>query len=452
LLLKYALLAISTEPRIFGREKEMEYLYSVLDNARNSITYIIGESGIGKSSLLEEFYNRIDKRNSDLLIGFYSKDNLLIGESMSTIYPFVNILSNLLDWARRNERPNEKIKGIMSRIETALIDFAKEKGSEMVGAIIHDAAKKLGLDKTLETMEPLIIKLKGSQSAITLATNYAHENSNEPIISFVGIIQTILKQFGNRHLVLIFDQFESVRKSSIDFLINFIRLMQSNYKFHIIVSFKVEEQKWSDTVARELYAYASQHLQELGAKQLKLVGLSEESIGSWIKCIRNVNLDYDKLKEIKKYSAGFPILLKEWIENTKTFDHNEIDRDGLCIYVCLRRKSLSEDDDIKLNKLVILAQLPVTIKQLTQHDTIFKEFYEFIGIDADYYPRFIERLVEKDLFERTSDGYAWFKHELIQMCLEDRIKNEYLNIYVDYHSNAAKFYQKLLEKSRYDNR
>jgi len=113
----------------------------------------------------------------------------------------------------------------------------------------------------------------------------------------------------------------------------------------------------------------------------------------------------------------------------------------------MRRRILSDDDEARLNKLAVLEKLPVIFKDLTLESSQFKEFIKFIGIESDYYPRLIDRLVEKGLFERTEWGFAWFKHELIQKCLNDRLQKQYTHLYQEYHSNAVKFYQSLLEEN-----
>jgi hypothetical protein len=83
----------------------------------------------------------------------------------------------------------------------------------------------------------------------------------------------------------------------------------------------------------------------------------------------------------------------------------------------MRRESLSEDDEIRLNKLTVLAQHPVTISQILT-DSKFRDFPNFIDIKSDHYPTFMDRLVDKGLFEKNKDGYSWFKHELVHRCLD----------------------------------
>jgi hypothetical protein len=107
--------------------------------------------------------------------------------------------------------------------------------------------------------------------------------------SHVDLSQSLAEEFQEKSFVLIFDQIESAGKGSIDFLINFAKLMPD--RFHIIVSFKVEERIWRDTVARELYEDARDKIVELEyGKELQVEGLSAEDIGKWIKFVKGVEL------------------------------------------------------------------------------------------------------------------------------------------------------------------
>jgi hypothetical protein len=111
----------------------------------------------------------------------------------------------------------------------------------------------------------------------------------------------------------------------------------------------------------------------------------------------------------------------------------------------MRRKSLNDDDEIRLNKIAVLAQLPRVIKQISS-DIVFDEIAGYVGLEPERFPRFVERLVEKGLFELNDDGYGWFRHELVHICLEERLRKQYNQLYRKYHANAAKFYESLLEK------
>jgi hypothetical protein len=103
---------------------------------------------------------------------------------------------------------------------------------------------------------------------------------------------------------------------------------------------------------------------------------------------------------------------------------------------------LQVSQNARLDKLAILAQNPLTIERLTQ-DSAFKELLRLIEIKLDQYPRFIERLLDKGLFENNDAGIAWFANDLVQKCLAKRLNKEFPGNYKEYHKKAAEFYESL---------
>ena len=67
----------------------LKLIWNRMNSSQSSITYVIGESGIGKSALLNKIYQKLINKDKDFLVGFYGKDEVLIGESLSPIYPFM---------------------------------------------------------------------------------------------------------------------------------------------------------------------------------------------------------------------------------------------------------------------------------------------------------------------------------------------------------------------------
>jgi hypothetical protein len=89
------------------------------------------------------------------------------------------------------------------------------------------------------------------------------KNQSEAILSYLGIFQSLADEFKDRRFVLLFDQFESTKKASVEFLINFVNRMPD--KFHIVVSFRTEGEEHigsvsSDSASIELYEYARRNL------------------------------------------------------------------------------------------------------------------------------------------------------------------------------------------------
>jgi hypothetical protein len=283
----------------------------------------------------------------------------------------------------------------------------KDEGSNILVALIDDVAKKFGFEQTLDVIKKFYKNFKEEKTSIALAEQYVAENQQEAILAYMTIIESLANEFAkeDRKFVFIFDQFEMVRKASIDFLINFVARMPNN-NFHVTVSFKVEEKTWSDMVARQLYEYASGHLKDMGAREITLGGLSEEEIGQWIKAARNVELQLTDLQIIRERLGGFPFLLSDWISHSEKLDYGEIDRDRYCELVKQRFKQLDgEDEKIKVNKLSVL-QRPLEAEQLAR----------FLQIDLNHLQLFADEAISAGIFEQRAQ-FPWFRHELAQYCI-----------------------------------
>ena len=228
----------------------------------------------------------------------------------------------------------------MKRLENAFVKFLKEKGTEMAGAIIQDIAEKVGLKETFKMAKDFLKTVKAEKSVRMLAESYVNENSGEAICSYVDILRSLVREFEDRSFVLIFDQFETVGKASIDFLVDLLINMPD--RFHIVISLRAKEATWEDTASRTLYQYATELIQRQGANILKIQGLSAEEIGDWIKHARGIDLPLiPDLKRMRENSAGFPMLLNEWIQLSPDLrNYNEIRKSRLCVFVDKRKKMI----------------------------------------------------------------------------------------------------------------
>ena len=73
---------------LIGRKKEINQLIESVNSDRKSITLLIGEAGIGKSFLLEEFYQRLwNKNQTSCFVGFYDQTKEL--RSAKLLHPFI---------------------------------------------------------------------------------------------------------------------------------------------------------------------------------------------------------------------------------------------------------------------------------------------------------------------------------------------------------------------------
>lgn len=74
-----------TNHTIFGRKKEIDELLKDLQKKQKTIRLLTGESGVGKSALLNNYYKNIeDNFANSHFVGYYDRKNALISESILT--------------------------------------------------------------------------------------------------------------------------------------------------------------------------------------------------------------------------------------------------------------------------------------------------------------------------------------------------------------------------------
>ena len=122
-----------------GRKEELHRLFNEIDKPK-SITVIVGEEGIGKSTLIQEFCKRLKNTNNPPFIGIYDNNSVIENDSQSLIFPFIEVLEALLNEIQNTTRAEEKINITKNRLRNALEKFAKQKGKEITGAVITDIA------------------------------------------------------------------------------------------------------------------------------------------------------------------------------------------------------------------------------------------------------------------------------------------------------------------------
>jgi hypothetical protein len=108
---------------------------------------------------------------------------------------------------------------------------------------------------------------------------------------YLGIFRSLTDEFKESNFVLIFDQFEGVGQTSTEFFLNFAKLVASQQRFGITVSFRTDDRTWNDSTIKTVYKELEQiFCEDLSAKKMEIQGLSAEDIGKWIKQVRDISL------------------------------------------------------------------------------------------------------------------------------------------------------------------
>jgi hypothetical protein len=424
---------------LFGRQEILDELRHDLDSEK-SIRLILGDSGIGKSAILNEFYNILEKKNEvddqRLFIGYFRHSDSLTDPR--TLYPFTTALRDLLAWTKEKEQFNKKMKGIMIRVMTTTVEFAKSKSIELVGAILEDIAKKIGLENTYDVMRDYlqIYRMQKPKTAVYSAEEYLAAHKEEAVLVYAGIFGSLAKEFEDRKFILIFDNFESVGRASFNFLTDFISRLPA--RFHILVAYKTEEPNSPDSAAVVLYQEAERRLRKQNAKVSKLEGLKKDDIHEWIRSVKKTKPLPSHLQKVLNNSAGVPVVLEEWIGRPGALNYDAIGTTELCNSIIAKKKSLSVQYATFLDRMSILAYPIYDFGNLREFLNIPKnQFYQII-------PQFLDDLNDKGLFEKKEDR-EWFKHDKYRKCLEEDLRNQFRK---SYHNDAAIFYLKLLKRDK----
>jgi tetratricopeptide (TPR) repeat protein len=278
-----------------------------------------------------------------------------------------------------------------------------------------------------------------------LGQSYVADHKDEARESYLDIFKAVADEFKDRKFVLIFDQFEGVGKASTDFFLNFSKFVLKEDRFHIIVSFRTDDRILTDLSKRNVFEdLRSKIKRELGGKITELGGLSAKDIGDWIKLDKGIILPMvPDLVRIRENSGGLPMLLDVWINSSKdmkyeewikssmdTNDKTKNERDILCEEINEIKESLNDEDKTNLYKLSIL-------QQPLKDEEGYAAYLEIEDIEK--VPNLFEKLSENRIFDysKSSDSGAWFRHELIQKCIENHLGNDRKT---RLHDKAAKFF------------
>ena len=94
-----------------GRDKEINDILGRLRDSRSTRTLLVGESGMGKSALLDELYRRLtedegryEDQENTAFVGYYDKSSSLAAPSQSSIEPFNIVLASLIKGAKQSQQ------------------------------------------------------------------------------------------------------------------------------------------------------------------------------------------------------------------------------------------------------------------------------------------------------------------------------------------------------------
>jgi len=421
---------------MIGREREINELLEDVKEGNKTIRILHGEAGVGKSRVLDAFYQTLKQDNNysnTHFVGYYDKSKAVIVEATSYLYSFEECLLDLIEFIKESQSSEEQVSSFLDRLKKSVVIFAKQEGNAIAIAIIDDLIKKAGFEETSSIGKRFINAFRGTKSSITkIEESLSKYQENDVFRAYLALFEGIAKEYNNREFVLIFDQFESVGKHAIDFLLNLIKFLPD--RFHIIIGFQTKDRTWRKETIRTLFEDTKDIVLDLGGKELELQGLNVNAIEEWIKLVRNKRLPlHPDLHRIQERTAGLPLLLDTWIHKSHHLNYEEIDVNNHCQQLKRLSEDIDEQDRIKLNKLCILLN-PI------DDDEFLANYLDLDNNNIERYSFFIDRLITVGIFDSKSD---WFKHELIKSCFKGGIRDI---IKKKYHKEVANHYYSLMEK------
>ncbi len=404
---------------MIGRKQELAELKECFELTRTgqsfNIISILGEAGIGKSRLFDEFER--DIKNFEKLKIMKGRC-LPYGKSFS-YWPMLEILRKLFDIKVDDDNYliSGKIKDVLSK------DFGKDTFSYIDAHSIF-----LNLFGIIEIDELNI-----------------PQNNVQQMLFFI-FERIIRKQLKNNTVVFIIEDFHWIDSSSVDLISYLLRNLKDQPICFIFISrAEIKENEKGKILFNELN----------GFENYKIISLKELDSRNSMMLVETI-LEIEKLpvdfKElITKHSEGNPFFMEEII---KSF----ID-EGILVHAGDRWKTTKKVEELKVPSSVEgvirsrLDKLPLPERKIIQNAAIIgKIFWHNIlsSISNMIIDQPLENLESKEFIiknfdsEYLNDSEYFFKHILIQEVAYNGIL---VKVRKEVHKNIAKLLEKQINKS-----
>lgn len=397
--------------RQYGREKERDVIFKAFENAKegaNEAIFIYGESGIGKTSLVEELKGKKGK-DSYFAIGRY--DTI---RSDIPYAPFVQAIENLLQYVLIESK---------EEIENWKILFLKIFGNSV--PIIT---------KYLPTMEIIL----GSQPKVDVVPSV--ETRDRLLASISGIIKVFLQK--KKPVVIFMDDLQWAEKGSLIILESIVTDPNLGGLLFIgtCSSDKGSKELLLDTIK-------SMEKKNPNIKNLYIEGVSIHNMNQMIidtfYCTENES--YELAKVLHHITRGNPYYYKELFINlyTKGIIWYEFDEDRW-VWDINTIKAFNRDENIQTYILYRINNYPMEIKEFLKFaaclgSSFSKDIIQgVLELSEEKYKNIMLGLTNLSILHEQSNNSIWFfDAKLAQSFYETIDENERKTI----HHNIGSFLQ-----------
>jgi predicted ATPase len=266
--------------QLFGRDVELSKLLELLHN-RKTVTLLSGESGIGKSALLDSFSIQV-KSSSKVVVAYYDERIALISELDDYSYPIKILLSKLVQGIKESGLLGQDQSNLFTRLRQNVFAYLSREKKQVAESILDQVFSSLNLEQSAVSVLRDLVKIFRNKK-LSLEDAEAFGKQRESVLEiFIKLFISISNEFPDIQFILVLDKLERIGKSAIDFLINFVKFLPVNY--HVILSYKVGT--WESEGEKRVYDETrNKVIYDLGGKEILLEGLREEDIGKFLTLI-----------------------------------------------------------------------------------------------------------------------------------------------------------------------
>ncbi|MDM8527916.1 protein kinase [Anaerolineales bacterium HSG24] len=252
-----------------SREKPLAYLadlWTTCQRGQSQIIFVTGESGAGKTRILQEFAQHVDQKNVLLLTGSFG-----IRRQLIPYQPFL-----------------EAIQCYLNQSDT----FPDEKQRHLFQQIVQNLPPVYGRN---------VINLEANADQNPLKS----DPSPTPVIEFPRLAEAIKQATQKQPCLLIFDDVHWADANSL-YLLDYLITSCHDLPLMIVVSYAHSHLK-SDTYLNHLLKrHASEHT-------LSLARLNQHSVTEILSCYWSTKLPIDLTRLLARLSQGNPLYIKQLI-------------------------------------------------------------------------------------------------------------------------------------------